>query len=213
MRTDDLILSLSNNVAPVSPHAVERRVAIGLIGGAAVTAALMLGGMGLRTDLGVAVYRFSFWMKWSFTASLAVLAIAAVLHVARPDATRARWLWLIALPLLAVAALSSSELMATPEPQWMPMWLGNSWRQCSISVVVLSLPVFVGLLWAFRQLAPMHLRAAGAVAGLAAGATGATIYGLHCAEVSATFVVTWYTLGMAAASGIGALVGPRLMRW
>ena len=212
MRTEDLIASLAQDTPAISRHAVEQRVALGLIGGAAVTTALVLG-MGLRPDLHNAMGGFSFWMKWSYTASLAALAIAAVLHVARPDARRARWLWLLAIPPLVIAGLSMHELMTTPEDGWMPMWLGNSWKQCSASVLALSAPVFAGLLWAFRKLAPMHLRGAGAVAGLAAGATGATVYGLHCPEVSATFVITWYTLGMAAASAFGALVSPRLMRW
>jgi len=213
MRTDDLIQSLAADTRRVSPHAAEQRVALGLLGGAAVTAGLMLGGMGLRPDLMRAMHGFSFWMKASYTVALAAVAVAAVLHVARPEAGRARWLWLLAVPLLGVGALSLNELMTTPESGWMPMWLGHSWQQCSVSVAFLSVPVFIGLLWAFRQLAPTRLRAAGAIAGLAAGATGATVYGLHCPEVSATFVITWYTLGMAAASALGALVGPRLMRW
>ncbi len=213
MRTDDLIQSLAADTPAVSRHAVERRVAIGLVGGGLVTAGLVMGGMGVRSDLHKAMHGFDFWMKWTYTASLAALAIAAVLHVARPDAGRARWLWLIALPLAIVALLSAGELMHAPPSHWMPMWLGHSWRQCSTDIVVLSLPVFAGLLWAFRALAPIHLRAAGAAAGLAAGATGATLYGLYCTEITATFVVTWYTLGMAVAAAIGALVGPRLMRW
>lgn len=213
MRTEDLIQSLAGNTRAVSRHAVEQRVAIGLLGGAAVTLAVMLTFKGLRPDIEQAMHGFSFWMKWTYTATLAVIATAVVLHVARPDAGRARWIWLLALPLVAVAALSGHELMTTPVSGWMPMWLGHSWQQCSMTVFALSLPVFAGLLWSFRTLAPMHLRAAGAAAGLAAGAMGATVYGLHCPEVSATFVVTWYTLGMAAASTLGALVGPRLMRW
>ena len=33
------------------------------------------------------------------------------------------------------------------------------------------------------------------------------------AEVSAIFVLTWYSLGILLAAGIGALLGPRLLRW
>ena len=29
----------------------------------------------------------------------------------------------------------------------------------------------------------------------------------------ALFVLTWYSLGIALATGLGALVGPRLLRW
>jgi hypothetical protein len=62
------------------------------------------------------------------------------------------------------------------------------------------------LLWSFRRLAPTHFRAAGAAAGLSAGGWAATIYCLHCPEVSAIFVLTWYTLGIALAASVGALM-------
>jgi hypothetical protein len=93
------------------------------------------------------------------------------------------------------------------------MWLGKSWIFCPWLVLLLAAPIFVGLLWSFRRLAPTRLRAAGAVAGLAAGAWAATVYCLHCPEVSALFVLTWYSLGIALAAGAGALLGPRLLRW
>jgi hypothetical protein len=80
-------------------------------------------------------------------------------------------------------------------------------------VLALSLPIFVGLLWSYRRFAPTHLRAAGATAGLSAGAWAATLYCLHCPEVSAMFVLTWYSLGIGLATLLGALVGPRLLRW
>lgn len=213
MRTEDLIQSLALDTRPVSPRALERRVAIGLGTGAAATLALMLPVMGVRADLGQAMMGPSFWMKWSYTISLAAIAVAAVMHVARPDAGRARWMWLFAAPVAVMLLLSLGELMTTPRAFWVPMWMGASWQECSMRVVALSVPVFIGLLWSFRRLAPSELRGAGAAAGLAAGACAATVYGLHCPEVSALFVVTWYSLGMAVAAGLGALLGPRLLRW
>ena len=80
-------------------------------------------------------------------------------------------------------------------------------------VFTLALPIFAGLLWSFRRLAPTRLRLTGATAGLAAGAWAATLYCLHCPESSALFVLTWYTLGMGLAAIAGALLGPRLLRW
>ena len=100
-----------------------------------------------------------------------------------------------------------------PPSHWLAMWLGLSWKVCSALVFLLSLPIFAGLLWSYRAMAPTRLRLAGATAGFAAGAWSATIYCLHCPEVSAIFVLTWYTLGIALAALLGALVGPRLMRW
>ena len=68
------------------------------------------------------------------------------------------------------------------------------------------MPIFAGLLWSFRRFAPTRLRAAGAAAGLAAGALAATLYCLHCPEVSAIFVLTWYSLGIGLATGASALL-------
>jgi hypothetical protein len=100
-----------------------------------------------------------------------------------------------------------------PSSSWLAMWLGGSWKVCSLLVFLLSLPIGAGLLWSFRRLAPTRLRLAGAAAGLTAGAWSATLYCLHCPEVSAIFVLTWYTLGIAATALAGALLGPRLLRW
>ncbi|MBL7372919.1 DUF1109 family protein, partial [Escherichia coli] len=44
-------------------------------------------------------------------------------------------------------------------------------------------------------------------------AFAATVYCIHCPEVSAIFVLTWYSLGILLAASIGALLGPRLLRW
>ena len=79
--------------------------------------------------------------------------------------------------------------------------------------MVLAAPVFLGVAWALRRLAPTRLAMAGAAAGLLAGAVGATVYGLYCEETAAAFVVTWYTLGIAVCATAGALLGPRLLRW
>lgn len=213
MRTEELIQSLSAQTRPVPQSAVEQRLVIGLVAGGAVTLALVVATMGLRPDLPGAMMNARFLMKAAYTVALGIVAILAVHHVARPDAAGSGGLWRIAVPLALLAALEGVELAATPSEHWMPMWLGSSWRQCSMRVGVLSLPIFAGLLWSFRQLAPTNLRAAGAAAGLAAGAFGAALYGLHCPEVSASFVVTWYTLGIAIPTAIGALFGPQLLRW
>jgi hypothetical protein len=62
-------------------------------------------------------------------------------------------------------------------------------------------------------MAPTRLRATGAVIGLAAGGISAALYSLHCPEAGASFVLTWYTLGILAPALLGALLGPRLLRW
>ena len=213
MNTDDLITTLSSNVTPVRRGAVGRRILLGLGVGALVSVTLLVALMGIRPDLGTAMHGFAFWMKWTYTISLSIAALAVTIQLARPETTRLRGLWLVAIPAVLLAGLGAMELIRTPPGDWLRMWLSYSWMQCPWRVVALAMPIFVGLLWSFRRMAPTRLRAAGAAAGLSAGAFAATVYCLHCPEVSAIFVLTWYSLGILLATAIGALLGPRLLRW
>ena len=213
MKTDSLIDALAQDVRALPRNAVPRRLAAGLLAGGAATLLLVGALLGFRADLAPAMHGGAFWMKWAYTISLGVGAIVMVARLARPEPVRLRRFWPVALPFTALAIVGVGEMMHTPPADWLSMWLGQSWTKCPWLVLLLSLPIFVGLLWSFRKLAPTRLRAAGPAAGLASGAWAATLYCLHCPEVSALFIVTWYTLGILLAAGVGALLGPRLLRW
>jgi hypothetical protein len=213
MNADELIASLSSDLRPVPRGAVGWRLAVGLACGAVAALLLLSMTLGFRPDLFVAMQGPTFWMKWGYTVSLAAAAVYATVRLARPEPLSISRLWLLAIPVCGLAVVGLIDLIGAPKSQWLAMWLGNTWMICPWLVLALAMPIFVGLLWSFRRLAPTRLRAAGAVSGLAAGAFAATIYCLHCPEVSAIFVLTWYTLGILLAAGVGALVGPRLMRW
>lgn len=213
MNTDELIADMSRTVRPVRRHAVAMRIAVGMALGGVGTVLLILAWLGINPDLGLAMRGYAFWMKWIYTISLALCAVAATIHLARPDSGKMGWLWIMAVPALLLAVIGLIEMAHAPSTQWLPMWLGVSWKSCSASVFLLSIPIFAGLLWSFRQLAPTRLRLAGATAGLAAGAWAATLYCLHCPEVSAIFVLTWYSLGIGLTALLGSAIGPRLLRW
>ena len=213
MNTEQLIESLSADVQRVPRHALARRIGFGIIGGALVALIVVVSVLGVRPDLRIAMHGFAFWMKWTYTISLGIGAVYAVSRLGRPLSGSLRGLWLFAVPVLVLAGIGIGELSRTPSQHWFEMWLGKSWMVCPWLVLAISVPIFAGLLWSFRKLAPTRLRAAGAAAGLAAGAWAATIYCVHCPEVSAIFVLTWYSLGIALASAAGAWLGPRLLRW
>jgi hypothetical protein len=213
VNTERLIESLSQNVPPVSRRALSRRIRYGICGGGIVATIPVVALLGVRPDLAQAVRSFPFWMKCSYTVSVGVFAVIAVGQLARPTSASLRALWLLAIPVLLLAGIGIGELASTPSSEWLTIWLARSWLRCPPLVLALATPIFIGLLWAFRTLAPLQARAAGAAAGLAAGAWAATIYGLYCPEVSAIFVLTWYSLGIVLATAAGALLGPRLMRW
>jgi len=214
MNSDDLIATLAHDLRPVPRHALGRRLGLGAMLGAVVTLALVAGWLGIRPDLvAAALHGATFWIKWAYTISLAVCATAATLRLARPDGTTGGWLRLMAVPVLGLAIVAVGELAVTPRDQWLALWLGHSWTVCSRNVFLLALPIFAGLLWSMRRLAPTRLALAGTSAGMAAGGWGATLYCLHCPETSALFVLTWYSLGMAGAALVGRLLGCRLLRW
>jgi hypothetical protein len=54
---------------------------------------------------------------------------------------------------------------------------------------------------------------AGLAAGLTSGGLAATMYALHCPEWAASFVATWYALGILASGALGAVAGRRVLRW
>ena len=109
--------------------------------------------------------------------------------------------------------MCSSDLLAA-EPAARPsLVLGQTWQDCGYRIAALSAPVFVAVLLAMRGLAPTRLRLAGAAAGLLAGAAGALVYAMHCPELAAPFLAVWYVLGVSIPAALGALIGPRVLRW
>jgi len=215
MDTEALIVELSTGLHAVprgAPRIVLRK---GLIFGAVVAglAVLFWPSLGTRPDMAVAATTASFWIKLLYTASIASLGFVALDRLSRPDAGVLHWARLLWPPVAALAAFSAMGWAAAAPGDSKAFWMGSSWWQCPAYVALLALPVFLGLIWAMSRLAPTRLRAAGAAAGLVSGGTGATIYALHCAETSPGFVLLWYSLGLVGATLLGALTGPRLLRW
>lgn len=213
MDIDSLVDRLASDVKPVPRGIVGRRIALGILAGGLATILLIVMTIGINPNLADAASSYPFWVKWIYALSLGVVAVSAVCRIARPEARLPQWLWLAGLPVLVLAAIGVFEMSRVPPTHWLAMWLGESWYTCPWLVLTLAMPIFFGLLWSFRKLAPTDLRGAGAVAGLAAGAIAAMLYCLHCPEMSAIFVLTWYTLGILLAAAVGALLGPRVLRW
>ncbi|MGC1304645.1 MAG: NrsF family protein, partial [Caulobacteraceae bacterium] len=111
------------------------------------------------------------------------------------------------------ATLAALQLAHAPPATRMHMVMGDSAKACPWCIVTFALPPLVGLIWAVRGLAPTRLRLTGIVVGFAAGGAGASAYALHCPEMTAPFMVIWYTLGIVGAALLGGLLGPRLLRW
>ena len=100
-----------------------------------------------------------------------------------------------------------------PADDWGRAALGGTARSCLVAVTLIALPLLGGALWALGRGASTRPRASGALAGLLAGAIAAAIYALHCTETSPLFYAIWYGLAILAVTGLGAVLGPRLLRW
>jgi hypothetical protein len=212
MKTADLIAGLAEDAGPVAPASPVRRVGGTTVAGCAIAFAVLLAWLGLR-PLAAAVHLPSFWMKAAYTSALGVGAWLLVSRLSRPAASLRLPLFLIVFAVVLMVAMAVMELSGTPARDLKAVWLGHSWRQCPVRIALLAIPIFILVAFAIRWLAPTRLRAAGAAAGLLAGAAAATVYGLACDEVTVAFTATWYSLGIAVCAAIGALLGPRLLRW
>lgn len=154
-----------------------------------------------------------FWLKLALPAAVALGACLLALRLAHPGRRTGAAGAAAVLPLLAMVAAGALVLWAAPPLQRLPLLLGETWRECLLGIPLLAMPAFVLAFWALRGLAPTRLAAAGAAAGLFAGAAAAFGYALHCPELEAPFLGAWYVLGMLIPTAIGALLGQRWLRW
>jgi hypothetical protein len=212
MQTDELIAVLSAGAAPVAPGGVRRRLLLACLIGALATAVLVFTILHPR-DLIAAAQTRPFWMKVGYTAALGLGGYLLAERAARPGAKLGAAPYVAAAPLVVIASMALFDLARMPPAGWHSAWMGQSARFCPIAILIAAVPIFIAVATALRRLAPTRLRFAGAAAGLLAGGLGAAVYALWCREPSAVFVASWYTLGILACAGIGALLGPRVLRW
>jgi hypothetical protein len=211
MKTDDLITLLARGAGPAPRLAMASRLLPLALGGALLSALLAVWVLGA---IPAAMYATPApWMKLAYAGALAVAGGWLTARLARPVAATAAPARTALTVVGLMLALGLGVLAATPPGQRLAALLGHPWPTCPWSVFLLSLPALAATLALLRQRAPTRLRAAGAAAGLFAGALGAAGYALSCTEESAAFVAVWYTLGIVLSTALGALLGPRVLRW
>jgi len=213
VRTDDLIAMLATGAGAVPPNQAARRYATALGCGALAAALLMAVLLGPRQDLTAAIMLPKYLVKVGFVASLAFASLLAAVRLSRPGAKLAWVPGALAAPVLAIWLLAALVLVRAEPAQRALLFFGQTWNSCPLLIAILSAPVFVAVIWAMQGLAPTRLRLAGAAAGLLAGAVGTLVYCLHCPELEAPFIGFWYLVGMLIPTAVGALLGPRLLRW
>lgn len=213
MDTDRLVAMLARDPEPVARGASRRRFAAALFAGSVAAVVLMLALLGLRPDLGEAVRDAMFWVKLGVPAVLLASALVACTRLGRPGSRVGPAGPILLVPIAAIWLLAAVALASTPPSARIALVLGDSSAACVVSIAILAAPTFFAGFWAMQGLAPTRPALAGAFSGLLAGATGALVYALHCPEMAAPFIATWYLLGIAGPAVVGALLGPVLLRW
>jgi hypothetical protein len=213
VKTDDLVAMLATGAAPVPRRAAGRRLAVALLFGVPLSFAILLAEYGVRRDLVQAMFWPMFWVKVLFPLCIAAAAFVMLQRLARPGVpVRRAWIGM-AVPVLVVWVLGGLSWFGATPGERMPLLMGGSWRICAASIGLMALPVFAAALLVLKGLAPTRPALAGATAGGLAGGVGAAVYALHCMELTAPFLAVWYVSGIAVPVVLGALLGPRLLRW
>lgn len=213
MKTDDLIQALAVDLPAARPRQMERRLLLGLTASGLLVLLGVGFWLGFREDLSAAMLGPTFWLKAAYTGALGVVGFWLLDRLGRPGSSIRAPLIALALVLAGAAGVALYEFMTMPMPERMPALMGDSARNCTPRILILSLIAAPFVFGAARGFAPMRPAAAGAAAGLLTAGLATTLYGLHCPEHAASFVTVWYSLGIAGAVAVGAVIGRFLFRW
>jgi hypothetical protein len=213
MKTDDLIKALAADTG-THKRPISQTIALAIATGCIVSAAFLIGHLGVRTGLVETVMQsWHLVIKIAFTLALAIPAYFIVQRAARPDG-EAQSLW----PLLAIApaillAAVGFEYVTGANDNVSDVIMSPNWSVCVIHIPVLSMAPLAAVLYALKQGAPANPALAGAFGGLFSAALGSVLYATFCDADNPMFVAVWYTVGILAMTALGALLGSRLLRW
>lgn len=213
MNTEDLIKHLSQDAQARPVFRPALAVLISTI--VALTLALILSLVWLtpRADLlaSLTADNHVFFLKIAFALGIVFSALPIIRDLSVPGRRLGSWSLLALAPFAVIGILalnSSTSVHGAPHHADLA-----SWVECLWQIPALSIPALAILLIAVRSLAPTNLRLIGAYIGLAAGGIGAVGYAFHCDDDSMVFIATFYSLAIFEMAVVGALLGPRFLRW
>ena len=213
MKTDQLIDMLSTNVEPVKSGQVWKPLIWALAIGGAASFCVMLATVGLRTDAAGGIHVGFLALKLLFMLSVIGTGTALLMKLIRPGQEARKLFRFLFLPFLVAGFVGIVALALEPSAAWHPMILGTQWVTCLYCIPLFAIVPFAVLIWALRKGAPTNLKRTGAIAGLVAGALGATAYAFHCPDDTLPFIAIWYGAMILLCAWIGARLGPLLLRW
>lgn len=215
MNTDDLITHLSQDVRRRPSLAPAVPVLIAAIAALVIALILSVAWLRPRADL-LAILtadNHAFLLKIAFTLGVVFSVLPIIRDLSVPGRRLGNWSLLALIPFAVIGILALNEgsgghALGAPHHTDFAAWLKCLWQ-----IPALSIPAFALLLIVVRSLAPTNLGLIGAYVGLAAGGIGAVGYAFHCDHDSMTFIATFYSLAIFEMALLGALFGPRVLRW
>ena len=214
MRTNELIDKLvADHAAQPPPKPVAHHLVIALVGGVAISAALLLITLGLRPDIMAALGTWRFDLKLGGSLLLVIAASWVALRLSRPTTRFLSVMPALLVPTLLLFVEVVYELVTVPASTWTSLAMGANGVICVASIMALSVIPLAAAIYALRWGAPMSPAVMGAVGGLLAGALGATVFATHCTDDSPLFVAIWYVLAIGLVSMFGLVIGRHALRW
>lgn len=212
MKTADLINALAAEPPP-PPLRLGRRVALALVLGAAISAALFMTALGPRHDFAAAAHTMRFDLKFVDTLALLLPSVLLAARLLRPEARPGALIAALIAPFVLLGGAVIVELVVTPADLWMTRLVGTNALHCLTLIPLMSIPPLAALIAAMRAGAPSHPALTGALAGAAAAGAAATIYATNCTDDSPLFVASWYPLATLIVVAAGALAGRKWLQW
>ena len=213
MKTDDLINLLGTNIEPVRGGQLRNTLLAGLAVGALAALCLTLMFFGAPE---MAFGGENFGLKvvgLAFALGLITAGTSFLFRAARPGEPGRKPLMFIGLLFVAAVAACIATLAVSDPASWRSAVFGPHWAACLLCIPLFAIAPFASLMWALRREAPTNPVWTGAVIGIVAGALAAAAYTLHQPAGSIPFIVFWYGGPVVVCAVIGAILGPRLLRW
>jgi hypothetical protein len=213
MKTDELVDILGTNLEPVEGGQLRNNFVIALAVGAVAAFCLMLAIFGAPADRFGEGYFGRKVLALAFTLGLVAAGASFLVRAARPGEPGRRPLVLVGLLYVAILSAAIVALVLVHPGAWGGMVFGPQWAACLICIPLLAIAPFASLIWALRKGAPTNLMRTGAITGLVAGALGAAVFAFHHPGGSIPFIAFWYGGPILLCTLVGAILGPRLLRW
>lgn len=209
--TDNLIGGLARQAGSslvADPRAFKTVLIVATLCSLGISVALVLALIGSRPDFAAAEHRAALVYK---IVSMLMLSLGGLFLASRAALPGSGRLTLAAL----VPAVIVLGFRAVTDRSGLSALGGSasSTYGCVLIIVGASFLPLVILLRVLRIGAPTRPALTGAIAGLLAGALGATAYAIACRNDGGLYVAIWYPVGVLVMAALGAAIGRRVLAW